>query len=106
MHYILNRDMEDYKHLPDGDLDIQDDLFITESTYQHQRDLLLAAKGHIRDMPERGVGSVYFLSESDPEAYFREIKKEMTLDGMTVRKVGFVGTEIELNASYENNSTR
>lgn len=98
--------MRDYKQTETGDLDfVSGDLQITESTYQHQRDLLLSDKGHIRDKAEAGVGAVGYLLSNEPEAFLRATRKEFAADGMKVRKVSFstCGNDLETDASYENN---
>lgn len=97
--------MLDYKQTDKGDLDLSTgDLVVTESTYQHQRDLLLSDKGHIRDKAEAGVGAVNYLLGNEPEAFLRATRKEFAADGMKVRKVSFsaYGNDLEANASYEN----
>lgn len=97
--------MKDYRQQENGDLDLATgDLLVTESTYQHQRDLLLSCKGHIRQKPEAGVGAVDYLQDNDPEALLRNTRKEFTADGMKVTKVAFNQETDELNveASYEN----
>lgn len=96
--------MRDYKQTEMGDLDLASgDLRITESTYQHQRDLLLSDKGHIRDKAEAGVGMVNYLLDKDPAALLRSVRKEFVSDGMRVRKVAFDNSnELDVEARYEN----
>lgn len=98
--------MSDYKHTSKGDLDLSSgDLQITESTDQHQRDLLLSDKGHIRDKPEAGVGAVNFMIDNNPEELLRATRKEFATDGMKVKRVGFntYTNDLEVEASYEKN---
>lgn len=95
--------MKDYKQQPDGDLDLTTgDLLVAESTYQHQRDLLLSDKGHIRQKPEAGVGVVNHLLDNDPEALLRAARKEFTADGMRVRKVAYstYTNDLSVEADY------
>lgn len=97
--------MYDYKQTEDGDLDLSTgDLVVAESTYQHERDLLLSAKGHIRQKPEAGIGTVDYLLDNEPEALLRAARKEFTSDGMKVKKIAFspYSNELEMEASYEN----
>lgn len=97
--------MKDYKQQTDGDLDLSTgDLLVAESTWQHQRDLLLSDKGHIRQKAEVGVGAVNYLMDNDPEGLLRATRKEFTADGMKVAKVAFSETANDLNveARYEN----
>lgn len=97
--------MLDYKQTPDGDLDFtNEDLSITESTTQHQRDLLLSGKGHIRQSPETGVDSIEYLQDNEPENYLRAVRIEFSNDGMNVKSVAVNQTgNLEIDAEYENN---
>ena len=98
--------MKDYRQLENGDLDMSTgDLLITESTYQHQRDLLLSDKGHIRDKAEAGVGAVNYLMDNEPEDLLRATRKEFAADGMKVKKVAFSdrSNELDIDACYEDN---
>lgn len=97
--------MKDYRQLENGDLDMSTgDLLVTESTYQHQRDLLLSDKGHIRDKAEAGVGAVNYLMDNEPEGLLRATRKEFVADGMKVKKVAFSDryNELDIDARYEN----
>lgn len=99
--------MLDYKQTESGDLDFSSgDLEITESTFQHQRDLLLSQKGHIRDSPGRGIGAVNHLSDHDPESLLRSTRKEFSRDGMKVKsvKVSTQSGELTVDANYEGDS--
>lgn len=99
--------MEDYKQTENCDLDFTDgDLVIVESTEQHQRDILLTDKGHARNKPEAGVGAQNYLSDSDPDNFLREVRKELAGDGMKVSKVILHGKDVEIDAEYGNNSQR
>lgn len=96
--------MRDYRQASDGDLDLSSgDLRLTDSTYQHQRDLLLSDKGHVRNKAEAGVGMVNYLLDKDPVALLRSTRKEFVSDGMKVRKVTFDSSnELDVEARYEN----
>lgn len=97
--------MKDYQQQANGDLDLgMGDLFVTESTYQHQRDLLYSDKGHIRQKPEAGVGAVNYMMDNDPEALLRSTRKEFTADGMKVTRVAFseYSNDLNVEADYEN----
>lgn len=97
--------MIDYKQNKNNDCDLDfstGDLQYTESTGQHQRDLILSDKGHIRDMPERGVGSVKYLQDEDREDYLRAVRKELAADGQRVNSVSETKTkQIIVDAEYE-----
>lgn len=97
--------MRDYKQNSAGDLDFSSgDLVITESTGQHQRDLILADKGHLRNAPQAGVGTVDYLQDNASDDYLRRVRMEFTADGMNVKKIesGPTGTLL-IDAEYENN---
>lgn len=96
--------MKDYRQLENGDLDMSTgDLLVAESTCQHQRDLLLSDKGHIRDKAEAGVGAVNYLMDNESEGLLRAIRKEFVADGMKVKKVSFSdrANELDIDARYE-----
>lgn len=97
--------MNDYLQTNNGDLDISNgDIHIVESTSQHQRDLLIADKGHIREKPQAGVGSINFLEDNDPENYLRTVRKEFAADGMIVQKIGITNSGINIDANYGSKS--
>lgn len=96
---------EDYRQQQDGDLDFSTgDLILTESTGQHQRDIILADKGHIRNNPETGCGAMNFINDSKNTDYLRTVRMELIADGMKVKKIGTnnEGTII-IDAEYEDN---
>ena len=58
--------MIDIQHTEDGDIDIMSgDILYSESTSQHQKDILLADKGHYKESPETGVGAVNYINAID-----------------------------------------
>ena len=80
--------MIDIRHTANGDIDLQaGDILYTESTGQHQRDILLADKGHYKESPETGVGALEYMNDNEPDRLLRSIRKEFTRDGMKVSKV-------------------
>lgn len=88
----------DIKQTENGDIDLSiGDMLYTESTRQHQKDLLLADKGHYKETPEAGIGALNYLNDTEPENLYRAIRKEFTRDGMKVIKVNINETE----ARYE-----
>lgn len=95
--------MEDYKQTSEGDLAFIDgDLLITESTEQHQRDLIVSDKGHIRNKPEIGVGAVNYLNDNDSSNYLRAVRMDFTADGMKVKQVALDSSGNTLiDAEYE-----
>lgn len=93
--------MIDIKFDKEGDVDISaDDIQYVESTSQHQRDLIIAQRGHYKEMPGVGVGAINFIHDEDPENFLRTIRKEFTRDGMKVERVAFSGNELIVNAAY------
>lgn len=99
--------MIDYKQGENNDCDLDfsaGDLQYTESTGQHQRDLILADKGHIRDSPECGVGSINYIQDEDREDYLRTVRKELSKDGQRVKSIYETETgQIIIDAEYEEN---
>lgn len=90
--------MIDIAHTSDGDIDLlAGDILYTESTGQHQRDILLSGKGHYKETPELGVDAMEYVNDNEPENLLRAIRKEFTRDGMKVTKVSMDHTI----ASYE-----
>lgn len=93
--------MIDIQHTSNGDIDLMaGDLLYTESTAQHQRDILLSGKGHYKESPETGVDAMEYVNDNEPENLLRSIRKEFTRDGMKVTKVSMDNTV----ASYEKNN--
>lgn len=84
------------------DLLIKDgDLVIGESTRQHQKLLLLANKGEIREFPQRGVGIERWIDDDFSVSLHSAIKREFEADGMTVDLVrGDLG-DLQIEAEYE-----
>lgn len=84
----------DIKHTDNGDIDLSTgDMLYVEATQQHQKDLLLADKGHYKEAPEAGIGALNYLNDTEPENLYRAIRKEFTRDGMKVTKVNLTETE-------------
>jgi len=72
----------------DGDIAWDnDDLLYVESTEQHQRDILLAGKGHFKSFPLIGVDAMSYVNEENPDSFFRSVRKEFARDGMTVKRL-------------------
>lgn len=90
----------DVKHTETGDIDLlSGDILYTESTAQHQRDILLSAKGHYKENPDMGVCALDYVNDNEPENLFRAIRKEFTRDGMKVTKVSMNNTEAQYEES-------
>lgn len=77
------------------------DFVIGESTYQHQRNLLLADKGEYKESPTIGVGVRRYLESERPSELAREIRLEFIADGMDVNAINIDDNlEISIDASY------
>lgn len=89
----------------DGDIDFSSgDIVYTESTQQHERDLLYARKGDYKAAPGVGVGVENYLKDERAADMLPEIRRQFTNDGMTVRSLkltsnGDKGT-VTIDASY------
>lgn len=93
--------MTDIKLDDDFDLKfVNGDLVIGEATLQHQKLLLLAHKGEIREFPTRGVGVGSWLLDDQAGNLNGAIKREFTADGMKVEKVNTSGGKINVKANY------
>lgn len=92
--------MIDIGHTANGDIDLQvGDILYAESTGQHQRDILLANKGHYKESPETGVGALEYMNDNEPDRLLRSIRKEFTRDGMKVSKVSLDNVVAEYEES-------
>lgn len=97
--------MLDIRHTQSGDVDLSSgDLEIAEATAQHQRDLLTARPGQNREFPLVGVDSVNYMSDHERAPYLRNIRKQFSRDGMTVKKIYFsTAGLLVIDAEYERN---
>ncbi|KAA6348032.1 hypothetical protein EZS27_004484 [termite gut metagenome] len=93
--------MTDIKQSGNGDIDLStNDLFYSESTEQHQRDILLAGKGHFKETPLVGVSAIDYLNDESPDNFLRAVRKEFTRDGMKVKSLALKAGELSINATY------
>ncbi|MFN4249262.1 MAG: hypothetical protein ACK4EY_16160 [Flavipsychrobacter sp.] len=82
----------DIKQTSTGDVDLTTgDIQWTESTAQHQRDLLLGRKYDYRQAPGVGVDAESFLLDdfTSPDDINREIRVQYMRDGMEVKKINY-----------------
>ena len=94
--------MIDIKFTPDGDIDLSSgDIAYIESMAQHQADLIVAQKGHIKEHPAVGVGAINYLHDESPENFLRAARKEFTRDGMTVSVLKIEGAGLRVEAKYK-----
>lgn len=88
--------MIDIQHTANGDIDLTaGDLLYAESTGQHQKDILLAGKGHYKESPEVGVDATEYVNDNGPENLLRSIRNEFIRDGMKVTQVDMNNTIAE-----------
>lgn len=85
-----------------GDLKITagGDFNITESTLEHQQELILACKGDFKQNPTIGV-DVFNYIDSDNNDLTNKIAREFSKDGMNVKSVKVLSNlKIQTDASY------
>lgn len=94
--------MEDFVLTEDNDLLIENgDLVINETSYQHQKHLLLAEKGDYKQHPTIGVASKKYLERESPDEYARAIRQEFVADGMNVKTLKILeNLELSIDAQY------
>lgn len=93
-------DMKDLLLNNYGDLDVSTlDIRIGISDLQHQEHIIVAQKGSLKRYPDRGVGIVDFVNDSEIDALTSDVRAEFEKDGMTVEKVNY--SEDTTNLEYE-----
>ena len=71
-----------------GDLNIiNGDFLVTESTAQHQRQLIMNNKGDFKQKPTIGVGAFEYFDDEGMQELIRAISVEFTRDGMDVQSI-------------------
>lgn len=73
---------------------------IGDITEQNQQLLILIGKGEIKDEPAKCVGVMNYLENGDFESLAREIRIQLTQDGMKVNEIKLNSGKIEIDASY------
>lgn len=97
--------MIDIAQNTDGDVEMTDDIVLTESTEQHKRDLLLASQGDFKQTPTIGIDCVAFLHDTDPSDFLRTVRKQCEKDGMRVSNVSYNAQgELTIDAEYADNN--
>lgn len=87
----------------DGDVSlVGGDISYGESTRQHQADILQASRGDYINAPLIGVNAINYLLDEKPQAFLQEVARQMTLDGIKVKKVSFENEELVISGGYEN----
>jgi hypothetical protein len=92
----------DFKTTATNDLAIENgDLVLTESSLQHQADIINAEKGWWHHSPALGVGLQSYLNESGTApGLVASIRQELERDGMSVQSVAIDFDGITINATY------
>ena len=72
------------------------DFKIGDSTRQHQKHLLIANPGDIKDKQLVGVGIFTQLDDESPDDLIRDIRTQYVRDGMTVDNLS-VGSDGKIN---------
>jgi len=87
--------------LVSDDLDMQQgDFTNVESTYEHQRQLLINGKGTFKQNPTVCVGLLEYLDDEDYNGAMTEIRAQFNNDGMTVRSINTTNQNIDIDAYY------
>lgn len=87
-----------------GDLavNLQGDLKVGDAELQHQQLLLVAQKGDYKQHPLAGVGAQDYLDDENQNAFIREIRKQFTADGMTVKDLKInPNATLNIDATYQ-----
>lgn len=80
---------------------VNGDFAFSESTLQHQRQLILNEKGDFKQNPTICVGAFSYMDDEGPGGLIRAISAEFVKDGMQVDKVQITGGVIDTNAFYK-----
>jgi hypothetical protein len=82
------RQMMDYELDGDGDLLIVNgDWAVTESTYMHQKKLIVCQPGEYKADPTVGVGALNYIDDEGVQGIVRKISQQFMQDGMEVKQV-------------------
>lgn len=76
------------------------DFIAAGATRQHQRSLLLAQKGDLRQHPTSGVGVEGYLNGEETGGLLVEIRSQFELDGMRIEQLGLSSGELNVIAQY------
>lgn len=94
--------MIDFKVTETGGVVIENgDLVITESTVQHQKDLIVSEKGWWKFNPTRGVGLNSWLNDTNGRNLPGVVRSELERDGQQVESISVESGSLKIKASYE-----
>lgn len=77
------------------------DFVVGDTTYQNKALLLTLEKGELRESVAVGVGIEKYLLGSDEQLLETEIRKQFSLDGLTIESLSVSNGVIEEVSSYE-----
>lgn len=85
----------------DNDLIVKNgDLQIGDITNQNQDLIIMSAKGEFKEEPLKGVGVEDFLDDESPESLLRNIRTELSKEGMKVQQLSINNGIINIQATY------
>lgn len=93
--------MKDYLQDESNDLVLENgDFKLTESSKQHQKDLLISRKCDYK-LPLVGVDVYSALLDDEQENLIGIIRKEFVKDGMNVNSISYDNGTLKIDAPYE-----
>lgn len=85
--------------LEEDDLQILNgDLVVGGSKKQQQYLLLATDKGEWKQHPRTGIGLFGFLEDENPTLLFREVREQMMMDGMRVKRIDYKDGQLIIDA--------
>lgn len=84
----------------DVDNKILSGLSIGNTVYQNQFLILQSQKGEFKEHPVVGVGISDMSSDDELNAWKREIREQLSADGMRVERLNITESKMELKATY------
>lgn len=81
---------------------IMQGLMLGDITNQNQELIVIAEKGDFKEIPKKGVAISNYLDDEVPDSLLRAVRTELSLEGMTVKKVGLNShNELVIDAEYK-----
>lgn len=77
---------------------VNGDLVVGGSKKQQQYLLLATDKGEWKQYPRTGVGLFGFLEDENPTLLFREVREQMMMDGMRVKRIDYKDGQLIIDA--------
>ncbi len=80
---------------------ITESIIVGDITYQNQEIIIKTEKGEIKEAPLKGVGALGFLDDDSPDNFMKEIRVQLTQEGMQVNRVEFNSEgKLVIDANY------